>query len=294
MKIEDIYLSMLGLSIPLAIILSISYPSYFNPIWMTVLLGSALIYGIIGPILSAKNLLFLAGSIPHSALLSASMGILLSMMISGSNLVWSIIFNVILIFTIGLVIHRGSDPNKYTSIFIGTTASLTVIVLYYITNHFYLLTSVESILLGDPLLSTRSDAILIFVLAAITLLFFGLTYKEHIYIGITGEEAKLAGLRTEIYEFFFYLFLGITSATLMKIVGFILTHVFILIPGAAGSLVARKSKEAIALSMNIAAYSAIIGLFLGVFFNLSPSGTTGICMIAIYIVINVAKKVYGR
>lgn len=290
MKKCAVYQVLFAISILVSFLISSIWPDTFNPIWMAVLMGAALTYGIVGPSLSARNLFFLAGSIPHSALLATSLGLYLSLATKGGYLIWSILSNIVLIFIVGYIIHKGADPNKITSIFIGTTASLTVVVIYYVTNHFYVMRDIESLLVGDPLLSTAQDAAITLLIFVVTALYFLLTYRENIYIGIMGIEARLAGLKVYLYDLLFYTILAVSSVSLMKEVGFILTHVYILIPSAVSSIFAKSSKEAAYLSLTISSYSALLGLALGIILNLSPSGATGLIMIFIYAIVYIFSR----
>ncbi|MGC9186196.1 MAG: metal ABC transporter permease [Fervidicoccaceae archaeon] len=279
------------ISLAIAFIFYLAFPGKVNLIWIAVILSSSASFAIISAMIAARNLYFLAGSVPHSALLSAGLAILTSLTIGGNSFLWNLSFNVLMILTVGYAIHKGADPNRVTSIFVGITASLTVTVLYYLINHFYLARSVTSEILGDPLLSTTADAYISLAALSFTVLIFAFSYKENLLIGIFGRDSWLSGINVYFYDYIFYLLLAVVSASFMKIVGFILTHIFILIPGAIASMVSSSSIKAINVAIGISTLSASIGLILGVIFNLSPAGITGIVMMLIYGFILIGKKV---
>ncbi|PNV81685.1 MAG: hypothetical protein C0179_01525 [Fervidicoccus sp.] len=279
------------ISLAIAFIFYLAFPGKVNLIWIAVILSSSASFAIISAMIAARNLYFLAGSVPHSALLSAGLAILTSLTIGGNSFLWNLSFNVLMILTVGYAIHRGADPNRVTSIFVGITASLTVTVLYYLINHFYLARSVTSEILGDPLLSTTADAYISLAVLSFTVLIFAFSYKENLLIGIFGRDSWLSGINVYFYDYIFYFLLAVVSASFMKIVGFILTHIFILIPGAIASMVSSSSIKAINVAIGISTLSASIGLILGVIFNLSPAGITGIVMMLIYGFILIGKKV---
>ncbi|MGC9115270.1 MAG: metal ABC transporter permease [Fervidicoccaceae archaeon] len=279
------------ISLAITFIFYLAFPGKVNLIWIAVILSSSASFAIISAMIAARNLYFLAGSVPHSALLSAGLAILTSLTIGGNSFLWNLSFNVLMILTVGYAIHRGADPNRVTSIFVGITASLTVTVLYYLINHFYLARSVTSEILGDPLLSTTADAYISLAVLSFTVLIFAFSYKENLLIGIFGRDSWLSGINVYFYDYIFYFLLAVVSASFMKIVGFILTHIFILIPGAIASMVSSSSIKAINVAIGISTLSASIGLILGVIFNLSPAGITGIVMMLIYGFILIGKKV---
>jgi len=270
------------ISVLLALAFYSAFPGKFSAIWLAVLISASASFAIISSMMAARNLYFLGGAIPHSALLSASISMLASLTIGGNAFLWSLPFNVFMILAVGYAIHRGVDANKAISVFVGITASLTVTVLYYLTTHFYVARSVTSDILGDPLLATTSDAYLALSVLALTLVVYAFTYKENTMIGLLGNDAWLSGVNVYFYDFIFYILIAVVSTSYMKIVGFILTHIFILIPGAVASISSWSTTEAIRMAVGISMLSSSLGLILGVFLNLSPAGLSGVIMVLIY------------
>jgi ABC-type Mn2+/Zn2+ transport system permease subunit len=270
------------ISVLLALAFYFAFPGRFSAIWLAVLISASASFAIISSMMAARNLYFLGGAIPHSALLSASISMLASLTIGGNAFLWSLPFNVFMILAVGYAIHRGVDANKAISVFVGITASLTVTVLYYLTTHFYVARSVTSDILGDPLLATTSDAYLALSVLALTLVVYVFTYKENTMIGLLGNDAWLSGVNVYFYDFIFYILIAVVSTSYMKIVGFILTHIFILIPGAVASISSWSTTEAIRVAVGISMLSSSLGLILGVFLNLSPAGLSGVIMVLIY------------
>jgi len=270
------------ISVLLALAFYSAFPGKFSAIWLAVLISASASFAIISSMMAARNLYFLGGAIPHSALLSASISMLASLTIGGNAFLWSLPFNVFMILAVGYAIHRGVDANKAISVFVGITASLTVTVLYYLTTHFYVARSVTSDILGDPLLATTSDAYLALSVLALTLVVYAFTYKENTMIGLLGNDAWLSGVNVYFYDFIFYILIAVVSTFYMKIVGFILTHIFILIPGAVASISSWSTTEAIRMAVGISMLSSSLGLILGVFLNLSPAGLSGVIMVLIY------------
>jgi len=283
-----VYLTALSLASSLAFY--IAFPSRFSLVWIAVLLSSSASFAVISSLVAARNLYFLAGSIPHSALLAASLSMLASLTIGGSAFLWSIAANTIMVLSVGYTIHRGAEPNRVTSVFVGVAASLTVTVLYYLVNHFYIAKSVTAEILGDPLLSTASDAYVSIAVLAFTFIALAFSYRENVLIGLFGSESWLSGINVYFHDFLFYLVMAVVSASYMKIVGFILTHIFILIPGAVASMTASSSREAMGMAVGISTLSASLGLIAGIFFNLSPAGLTGVIMMLIYIFLEMLKR----
>jgi len=69
---------------------------------------------------------------------------------------------------------------------------------------------------------------------------------------------------------------------MIKVVGFVLQHVLILLPCAIAMRFVRGSKLLIVSSVAISMLGSIIGLALAIELNLSPSGVIGFVMFSFY------------
>ncbi len=278
------------LSIFFGLTVSLAYPTYVPLTWTVTMLSTAVAYGLLSPVISAKKILFLGGSTPHTALLAISLGFIFSAYLGGPVLSWSVVIGVFLIYIIGYLIYRGFEPDRATAIYVGTAASLSVLSLYYIATHFSMYTSISSIIIGDPLLAGKSGALVSLTIASIMTLFLITSYDELVYIGIDSEYARLAGLRVRYYDLAFYTLLGLASVSLLRIIGYILTHVYILLPGAIGAAVSKGSREALYNSVAVSMTSSLIGLYAAVALDLSPAGTTGVILALSYVFLTLARR----
>jgi zinc/manganese transport system permease protein len=290
MNLSKTMLLISSILVLLGALVSIFSPELVPLPWTIVMVSAAIAYGGLSPIVSARNLFFLGGSIPHTALLAASIGILLSNIVGWSVLGWSFVVGVFMIYIVGYLIYKGFEADKTTAIYVGTVASLTVLTLYYVSIHYPLLTSISSMILGDPLLAGKRGAVLSGVIAFLVILSLYLTYDEQIYIGLDSDYSRLVGLRVWAYDLLFYTLLGITGVGLLKIVGYILTHVFILLPGAIGSMLSKGSRETLYYSISLSIISSLVGLYVSVITNLSPSGTTGLVLVSLYILLFLSRR----
>jgi ABC-type Mn2+/Zn2+ transport system permease subunit len=87
-----------------------------------------------------------------------------------------------------------------------------------------------------------------------------------------------------LYDLAFYTVLGISTVAMLKVVGFVLQHVLILLPCAIAMKFARGSKGLIVYSVLISVIASIVGLTISLALNLSPSGVIGLVMFTFYLV----------
>ena len=263
----------------------------FEPKWVLIMLFSALAYGSLSSIVSSRRLYFLASASPHSALLAVVLAIPLARELGVFNEYgWAIIFSILLAYSVGYFIHRGVNPDIVTATFVALTASTSVLMMYFVLTRYPIETDITALIIGDPLLTRWSDVIYAIGIGLFSIVCVVLTYRENVLIGIDTDSAKLAGLRTGIYDLLVFTLLALTTVGLLRIVGFVLEHVLILLPAAIASTIAESSKQALLISVFSSIIASMTGLYTAIVFNLSPSGTTGLILFIIYVISIIASN----
>ncbi len=263
-----------------ALTLSLAY----NPLWVIVILAAGLIYGSLSNIVALRRLYFLAGASPHVALLAVTLAIPTSHLLGGDNVVYAFLYGLLLIYIAGYMIHRGVESDIATSLIVGVTASLTVIAIYYVLVNYPLEYSLSAIIMGDPLLTNWSDAYTAIVLAIITLSIVYLTYHEQLSLGIDRVSTMLSGIRIKVYDLITYTLIGLGVVGLLRITGYILEHVLLLLPPGIAIARARSAWEAFILTIIVATASSLLGLHLALLINQAPSGLIGVLLLIFYVI----------
>ena len=262
------------------VMLSLSY----NPVWVIVILSTGIIYGSLSSIVALRKLYFLAGASPHVALLAVTLAIPTYHVLGGNSYIYAFIYGLALIYVAGYMIHRGVKTDIATSLLVGATAALTVIAIYYVLTIYPLEYTLSAIILGDPLLTNWADAIVSTVLAMFTFTLIYLTYHEQLSIGIDRVSTVLSGIRIKIYDLLAYTLIGIGVVGLLKVTGYILEHILLLLPPGIAVLRARGAWEAFTLTMLIAVSSSLLGLHLALLINQAPSGIIGLLLLTFYMI----------
>ncbi len=283
MKLE---LILAGILMVYAIILSI----VSNWVWVAVMVSAALTLGAISALVGARKLFFLAGAAPHSGLLAALAAIPLSFITGYDPVLIASLIGVLLVYIVGYAIHRGHDPDVSTSVFIAFSASLSVILAYYVLTSYPVQTDISAIILGDPLLATPREALFMVGLSIVSFIIVWTTYREQVSIGIDRDSARLAGIRVWVYDLVVFTLLGLAAAALLRIIGFILEHVLILIPVSIALTASKSSGKAFTISILSALTAGLLGLNIALYFNLPPSGVTGAVLLAYYLLSLMGRK----
>ncbi|ABN69477.1 ABC-3 protein [Staphylothermus marinus F1] len=263
----------------------------YNPIWVIVMVSAGIAYGFMSNIVSVRKLYFLAGASPHAALFAVVLSIPIAYyLFSGAQFILSIIIGLLLIYLVGYSIYKGINTDIATAVFVGFTAAGSVIVAYYVLINYPIEFDLTALILGDPLLTSFSDALIALTIAAISGLLIILTYREQLSIGINRESAYLAGINVKIYDLVVFTLLGLTAIGLLRMVGYILEHVLILLPASIALSSARSAYQALRISVLTALTASLIGLHLGIIFDLAPSGLTGLILLIYYLLALIGGK----
>ncbi len=255
-----------------------------DPRWVMVVGLASIVYGVLSPVVVARRLLFLAGALPHSALLSALLAIITMNLLGCPFQICSIVFSLILVSTVSLLISKGVRPDSATAIFVSISVSLTTISLYYILTAFPMETSVWSYIIGDPLLVTWEDVWFTVAVSAVVLVLTVPFLREHILIGVDRDFVRLSGVRASIYDAMMVASLAIATVGLLKAVGFVVEHVMVLLPGITASALAKSGRVAVMLGFLLSLAGGLMGLLISVATGLAPSGVIGIVMLGFYLI----------
>lgn len=255
-------------------------------LYIATALLTSFMMGVVSPLVAARRLYFLAVEASHIALFAAASAIILvNITIVKFEMFWVVVVGLAFIYIAGYIIHKGVDPDIATSIITAGTISGSVMVMYFALTRFRTSYSLWSLILGDPLLVTHRD-ILILSLLTLTIVTISLViYKVIIYIGIDRDSSILVfGRKVHLYEFLFFTVIGLTSLAVVKIIGYVLEHVLLLLPALVAMNIAEGGKKIMFSSVCIAITSNLLGFSLAVKFNLAPASSTGFITLAIYLV----------
>ncbi len=285
-SIAGVIIALLALSMSLAFMKIQGYPLT----WLIVVVASASAFGSLSLLIYARRLRYLAAASPHAAFLAAGAGILIANTIGGNVLFWTLVIGILLVYAAGYMSYKGADVEDSTSLLVAFSSSIGALVIYYVMTRYSYGVSIVSIVIGDPLLASKELIYYTALIGVISIIYVILTGRETIYIGTDPEDAKLSGLKIWFYDWLLYTFIGMATIGLVRAVGFVLEHVFLLIPGAIAALICRGIMQGITLSVAVSVLSASLGLVLAIILDLAPSASVGAILIVLYMVIFLLKR----
>ncbi len=292
-------LDFIGIAI-ISVILIVSgiLMNLIEPRWIIVLVLTSIVYGITSTIITARRMQFLAAASVHSALLVSLMAIPIVFMLGIDFRIYGVLMAIALGFILLLIfdsiMRLGVDETIATSIFVALTASLSVVLMQYILTRYSLEVDVLAYILGDPMLVSWYDITLLTILSVIAISLALLTLREQICLGIDRDSVRVSGLKVTLYDMGFYLVLTISTIGFLRIVGFIIEHVLILMPASIAVLISDTAYNAVIMSIAIAMIASLVGLLLALYFSISPSGLIGLILFTAYVSLALIKRFIER
>lgn len=256
---------------------------YIDPRWLIVIGSASLSFAVLSPMISARRLYYLASSLPHAALFATVLGFPLSIVFGGDPAIWALVVGVPLSYLVMYLIQRGVEEDVATAVFVSFTVSASVAAIYFVLTNYSTQTSLWSYILGDPLLISWEDTIYSVTVMAVSLVITLPFYREQILIGFDRDFVDTSGVKTKLYDYLIITALTFASIGFLKIVGFVVEHVMLLLPAAIALNVSRNSLQALGTAIAASVAASIIGLFSAIVLDLAPSSAIGFILLAGYV-----------
>ncbi|MEB3780526.1 MAG: metal ABC transporter permease [Desulfurococcales archaeon] len=276
MRINMYYTALVAVSLTSGYIVA----SKYSPLWVAAMIGAGLGYGALSPVLHARRLLFLAGASPHAALAAASIATIAAYKFGVDYSIASLMIGALLIYIAGYMNYRGVDPDVSASILASLSSALGVLALYYAFNMG--VSGVSAIIVGDPLLASNEDALIALGFGVLIALVSLVGALEYMYVGLDPEDARLSGARVWFYDLILYTTLAVATVGMIRIVGFILEHVLLLLPGAIAVAVSRGARLSVISGGFIGLSTSLLGLVIGIYVDAPPPAITGLILVLWY------------
>ena len=145
-------------------------------------------------------------------------------------------------------------------------------------------------LFGDPLVISGSSLTAVLVVGAVVAA--GVWSMRRVLFAVVTDEpwSRVEGLPVDSLG---VAMAGLTAAVIvagMRVVGLLLVAALMVLPVASAQLLARSFRRTVAMAAVIGAASALVGLAIGLAFDLSVSGTIVLVAAAVFTVASLARR----
>jgi zinc/manganese transport system permease protein len=183
--------------------------------------------------------------------------------------------------------HRDTQIGIVLAFFLGLGVLFISLYRGYATEAY-------SILFGEILGISSSDVIVTLVAGVIILSILSIVYRPLLFASLDEDVAEAKGVPMFFLGIVFMIIVAATVSFAVQVVGVLLIFSLIVTPAATGQRLARRPRQAIAISVLLALAATWLGLFVA-FFTPYPVSffITGI-VFAVYLIVRVAPRISGR
>lgn len=242
--------------------------------------------GLVGTYIVTRRLVFISGGLTHASFGGIGLGLYTGL----SPLLSAAVFAVLSAFGVEWLSKR-KDMREDSAIAVFWAFGMAVGVMFTFLSPGFA-PDLSAYLFGNILTITRSDLLLLGVVAALLTAFFLLFIHPIVYVAFDPEFARSQGLKVQLLEYVMMMFIALTIVACLRMVGIVLVISLLTIPQMTANLFVHRFHHIVWLSIGIGYVSCLGGLYLSFRENI-PSGASIIFFsIIIYAVCKVVKSLW--
>ncbi|MEA4893934.1 MAG: metal ABC transporter permease [Oscillospiraceae bacterium] len=181
---------------------------------------------------------------------------------------------------------------KYTDLILTVVLALSVGTAITIISSGKLRANADSFMFGSILTVTKTDMIMVAVLSVISVLTLVFLYHQMVYIAYDEEAAKVAGVRTGLINYVFFVLVASAISVSIRIVGVLVLSSMIALPVATALQLEKGFKTTLIFSIVFSVIDIISGLIISYYLNVAPGGFTALVSVFVLILVMAGKKLY--
>lgn len=234
----------------------------------------SIVCGIVGTLVYANRLTFLAGGISHAAYGGIGLGIFLGTNVILTTFIYTIIASII----IGVlsIINKEKTDSIVGLLWAGGMAF--GIILLDLTPGYHV--DLMSYLFGSIIMVSSNSMYHMLIMTILVCLIVTLNYHKFVIVSYDQEYAETKQINVKTLYLLLFILIGITVVMMIQIVGIILVIALLSIPPYLASFHSKSLKEMMIFSVMWCAIFTILGIYLAYIFNLS----SGAVIIAVGII----------
>jgi manganese/iron transport system permease protein len=251
-------------------------PTILEPLWepwtlefmQRALLAASLaaaVAAVVGCYVVLRGMAFLGDAIPHATF----SGVAAAFLLGGNLYLGGAVAALATAFLIGLLGRRGALKHD-TAVGIVFVAAFALGVLLASRRRTYTV-DLFSFVFGNVLAVGWSDIWLMAAVGAAVLVLLLLFWKELLIVSYDPNMASALGVPVEPVQMGLLAMVALTAVIALKAVGIVLVVALLVTPAATGQLLARSLGGMMAVAVAAGLASALLGLYLAYYADVSPS-----------------------
>ncbi|MBI2484519.1 metal ABC transporter permease [Candidatus Uhrbacteria bacterium] len=250
-------------------------------------LALGLILPFLGVFVTLRKMSFFGEGIAHASLTGVALGVL-----TGMDPFLSAVGVGVLVGIMIYLLERKTliAPDALIGVLFATALAIGLILL---SLHRGYQPELISFLFGNILTINSYDLIVITIFSALIFIVLIVFRRQLTMLALDKESAWLSGIRTEAFDFFFYIILSVTIVLGIKLLGIILVSALLVIPPSTAKLLAPSLHGMIVGSMCAGILAVVAGLAVSYLLDL-PTGAVIVLCAAVFFFGSLALRVLKK
>ena len=219
--------------------------------------------GLLGTMAVNRQMAFFSDALGHSALTGIGLGIILGV---GNDLVSMLVFGILWALLITLIKQRGSTSADTVISVCSSTAIAAGLLILARGGGF---AKYSTLLIGDVLAVSPQDLLYLLIALIAGVGLWMLMYNGLLLTSVNESLARSRGVHTRLMEAAFTVLVAVAVMLSIRWVGVMLINALLILPAAAGRLLARSARGHALWSVLIAVSSGVAGLFAAYYWDTS-------------------------
>jgi len=261
------------------------------PLMLGVILTGILSY--LGIHIVKREVIFVDLALAQIAALGAAVGVLLGLGPHGIQAYGASLLFVLggaVIFAVTKMREHDVPREAVIGIAYVAAAAASVLVFSYAPGA---AEKIQDMLLGNILFASARDVEVVLAVSLAVGAFHLVFRRNFLLISQDPEQAAEHGISLALWDFLFYVSLGLVVVVAVGVAGILLVFSYLIIPAVCAMLLRRSMGARTALAWGFGALATFLGVYLSVLFDL-PTGATMVCTFAGVLIVVAAARAVGR
>lgn len=251
----------------------------------------AIVSATMGSFTVFRGQTFMTAGVSHAALAGASLGILIQMyyLPSFDPMLGAALFAILMALATAYASKHGDASKTDVMIGVSFAFALGIAVLLISAIKEYAVRA-WGLLIGDLLLLTDQDILLLFITTLVIVVFTIAFFTKFILISFDPEGAEAHGIRTSLYNNLLLILVALSIIVVLKGIGALLVYALMIGPGATANEILNSVMSVMAAAFFIALLGGFMGLIISFYVPISPGAIAAILTTIFYFFVQPFSK----
>lgn len=246
---------------------------------------------LVGTYVVLRGMAFFGDALAHSILPGLALGYLLGGGSRDALFGWGLGTAILAALGIG-ALSRGGRLKEDTAIGVLFAGAMALGVVLISTSRSYAV-DLTHLLFGDVLGVGERDLIRLGIFAALIVILIVLFYKEFLVISFDPILAVTLRLPTRLFENLLLILIAVTVVVALQTVGVALMVAMLVTPAATAYLLTRRLPAMMALSVALAALSAVVGLYASYYAGVASGAAIVLTATVVFLTVRLLQIAWG-